>query len=1113
MRYDHKLPLRANHILNLFFLGLLLILIRVWYLTVIQKEKFSEESLLPKRRTVIEPVERATIRDRFNVPLAINKIRYQAAVSYASILQIPRAVWRWEGKKKVKTLRRLSYIQELSEMLAKELSLDPTEIEDTIHAKASLFPHTPFIIKDDLSEGEYYRLKMLERKWLGIAALRTSKRYYPWGKAGADTLGYLGAISDREYVKIANELNTLKAYVKEREAGEPTLLPKGFKTPLEVNERLNELQNKSYTINDLVGKGGIEKELDEALRGKCGKRVFEIDTQGNFLRRIPGARPPVPGRRAVLSLSIELQAFAEQLLATYECEESKKEAGGLHSPWIRGGAIVAMDPRTGEVLALASHPRLDPNDFIQKNGRVSRWLENDSLIAQIWDGALPLSRELFDAKKRVFLTEETFLSWEGYLARVLAPASSVFQALLQIDTLEGAVKLQLAAEALLKLSGQKEMRELMESLYPPHAAPKEREGNLPASLLALVDSRLFSISCNKDRLLLLDLCKLIANREDFSLDLLEEAGSLSLFAYRSFCQRAKEIKTLLREELRPLFHETTFKKWRSVHFASFLKERRKEEKERKRAPRPYMEYLIKEEQEQFLQFWKRDANAFLLAFLLPDSSSLDGPKPYPEFTGFERANDALSHPVNSGYAAVLERAHAKIKEELWRPLAEELLGLSPSLRSSFLRGLRSFEELFDPLWGRYPRLHHHGGVQTTKDLARAFYPKTGYGYGRSYAFRQSTPAGSVFKLVTGYAALCQKQRESISFEEINPLTLIDSIQWAPSKNSPSRIMGYTLDNEPIRRLYKGGLLPRGHANIGKIDLPRALEQSSNLYFSLLASDHLKHPSDLSQAASLFGHGERTGIDLPGEIKGNLPDDLQENRTGLYSAAIGQHTLVVTPLQTAMMLSALANGGDVLKPRIVNLLASVEPSGVKPSLFHLPDYPFKDPLSLVGLSFPLFTEALKAKDFPFLRIQTPEIRRTLFLPEEVRQLLFQGMQRVVSGSRGTARYSLIRSTHPLREAVQTYGEISPYLTGKTGTAEFYYKPTLDAETKASLKNHTWFAAIAFPRHVSEEGPWDHPELVVVVYLQHGETGRNAAPLAAQIVKKWREIKSGNRQVSP
>ena len=89
MRYDHKLPLRANHILNLFFLGLLLILIRVWYLTVIQKEKFSEESLLPKRRTVIEPVERATIRDRFNVPLAINKIRYQAAVSYASILQIP----------------------------------------------------------------------------------------------------------------------------------------------------------------------------------------------------------------------------------------------------------------------------------------------------------------------------------------------------------------------------------------------------------------------------------------------------------------------------------------------------------------------------------------------------------------------------------------------------------------------------------------------------------------------------------------------------------------------------------------------------------------------------------------------------------------------------------------------------------------------------------------------------------------------------------------------------------------------------------------------------------------------------------------------------------------
>ena len=60
----------------------------------------------------------------------------------------------------------------------------------------------------------------------------------------------------------------------------------------------------------------------------------------------------------------------------------------------------------------------------------------------------------------------------------------------------------------------------------------------------------------------------------------------------------------------------------------------------------------------------------------------------------------------------------------------------------------------------------------------------------------------------------------------------------------------------------------------------------------------------------FSYGSRTGIELPGEIRGNIPNDLDSNRNELYALAIGQHSLVVTPLQTAVMLGAIANGGRV-----------------------------------------------------------------------------------------------------------------------------------------------------------------------------------------------------------
>ena len=228
---DYNIPDKTNRVLNIIILGLLLILVRVWYLSIVQHDEQLEKARKPQRRSIIEKVERATVRDRFNIPLALNKIQYNAAVCYADIRQIPSSKWETnqEGKR-VRVQVRSAYITQLSDLLGKELQMDAQKIEDTIHGKASLFPHTPFILKEDLSEQEYARLKLMEKDWVGIRTETGSKRYYPLGKVGCDVIGYMGAISSNEYYNIAQELKILQTYLSERESGERgcNALPTGF---------------------------------------------------------------------------------------------------------------------------------------------------------------------------------------------------------------------------------------------------------------------------------------------------------------------------------------------------------------------------------------------------------------------------------------------------------------------------------------------------------------------------------------------------------------------------------------------------------------------------------------------------------------------------------------------------------------------------------------------------------------------------------------------------------------------------------------------------------------------------------------------------------------------
>ena len=402
-RHNLNISLKANRILNLILIALLLIVVRIWHLSFIQYDEKLEDSRRPQRRTIMEPAKRATIRDRYNVPLAINKLQYNISILYSQLRQIPPVSWEKDSTgKRHKRFKRREYITRLSEMLAVELNLDPVRLEDLIHSKASLYYSLPYVIKEDISEGEYYRLKILEKDWLGIHVQKIPKRHYPLGKAGGDILGYMGAINRQEYEGVLREIKALETFLRECDAeNDLPELPAGIHSEAQAREKLKDLREHAYTLNDYVGKAGIEGRFERALRGYHGKKTYYSDARGNFLRELPGAREPNPGQQIHLTISSELQEYAELLLTQNEkiregkassLDQTKQVLQNLRQPWIKGGGILALDPKTGEIIAMASYPRFDPNDFIlsgstellrQKKAGINRWFENETYIGDI----------------------------------------------------------------------------------------------------------------------------------------------------------------------------------------------------------------------------------------------------------------------------------------------------------------------------------------------------------------------------------------------------------------------------------------------------------------------------------------------------------------------------------------------------------------------------------------------------------------------------------------------------------------------------------------------------------------------------------------------------------
>ena len=112
----------------------------------------------------------------------------------------------------------------------------------------------------------------------------------------------------------------------------------------EVSEQQIEVSNGRFRPGDFVGKSGIERQYNDLLQGTDGMRRVVVNSVGKEVDHLP-TQEAIPGKQIQLTIDYDLQQIAEQSLGA------------------RQGAVVALDPRTGEVLAMASHPAPDPNDF------------------------------------------------------------------------------------------------------------------------------------------------------------------------------------------------------------------------------------------------------------------------------------------------------------------------------------------------------------------------------------------------------------------------------------------------------------------------------------------------------------------------------------------------------------------------------------------------------------------------------------------------------------------------------------------------------------------------------------------------------------------------------
>ena len=189
-------------------------------------------------------------------------------------------------------------------------------------------------IRTRLSDEEVARFSAQHYRFPGVEIKARLFRQYPYGELASHVIGYIGRINAREKERIEEED-----------------------------------ENGNYRGTEYIGKLGVEQSYERELHGTTGVQEVETSAGGRAIRRL-SSRPAIPGRNVVLSIDIKLQKLVED----------------LYGP--RRGALVAMDPNTGEVLAFVSKPTFDPNLFVEGIDVESWQMLNESIDKPLLNRAL-----------------------------------------------------------------------------------------------------------------------------------------------------------------------------------------------------------------------------------------------------------------------------------------------------------------------------------------------------------------------------------------------------------------------------------------------------------------------------------------------------------------------------------------------------------------------------------------------------------------------------------------------------------------------------------------------------------------------------------------------------
>ena len=298
---------------------------RLWYLQILSGEEAAAVAETNILREIRVPALRGRILDVNGNTLVGNRLTTMVTINRRELEEAELT----EDK-------RLEMLTEIAvEVNRSGLLFKVSDIEEAL-ADPSFSRYDDIPVATDVDEELLIYFGERPEKFPGVEVVDSTVRSYLYGDLAGHILGWVGPINDREY-----------------EARKPPA-------------------NKAYGLRDEIGKAGIELMFEDDLRGVAGRRVVEVDRLGQIVReREDLFVAPIPGDDVYLTIDIDVQSLLERQLEKTifsqreQSPEKKEDDEEDPVPYdVPGGASVIIDPTNGNVVAIASYPKFDPNDSI-----------------------------------------------------------------------------------------------------------------------------------------------------------------------------------------------------------------------------------------------------------------------------------------------------------------------------------------------------------------------------------------------------------------------------------------------------------------------------------------------------------------------------------------------------------------------------------------------------------------------------------------------------------------------------------------------------------------------------------------------------------------------------